>query len=315
MRTEPASLLLSMPMRYFAAVANAGSVSRAAQQLHVAGSAVSRQVAALEDSLGVLLFDRAQRGMRLTAAGERLAAHLRVVADDARLAIARVQGLQHDAGRRVRIACTEGFAAGFLPAALQQFRSLQPQALLEITVTSPGQVAALLERKEADLGLLYAVSRVKGCSVHHDAAAPLVALMRADHPLARRRSLKVADIVRFPMLLAAPGTTARALFDAACAERGLQPRAAVTSNALAPMLPLLGAEEIALAGLAAAAHFVVQSGLVVVPFAPGELPSRRLQLLSWRGRELPGLAAECARSLASALRAAGERKPSGRGEA
>ncbi|MEN9893784.1 MAG: hypothetical protein RLY78_4079, partial [Pseudomonadota bacterium] len=65
MRADPDALMLSMPMRYFCAVADAGSVSLAAQRLHVAASAVSRQITALEDSLGVALFQRAQRGMRL----------------------------------------------------------------------------------------------------------------------------------------------------------------------------------------------------------------------------------------------------------
>jgi len=302
MRNLPESLLLSTPMRYFAAVADAGSVSRAAQQLHVAGSAVSRQVAALEDGLGIALFQRAQRGMRLTPAGERLAAHLRVLIDDAHTALTRVQGLHDETDRRVRLACTEGFAVGFVPTALARFRAQRPQALIEVTVASPDDVVAMLERKEADLGLLYAVERLKGCTVHHDAAAPLVALMRPDHTLARRRRVTVADVARYPMLMGVPGTTTRALFDAACAARGLQAHAAVVSNAITPMLPLIGEEEIAIAGLATAVHFVAPGHLVAVRFAAGELPPRRLQLVSRRGRELTALAGECAGSLVTALR-------------
>lgn len=61
--------LLSIPMRHFLEVARSGSVSQAAARLFVASSAVSRQIAKLEDSLGTPLFERHARGMALTAAG------------------------------------------------------------------------------------------------------------------------------------------------------------------------------------------------------------------------------------------------------
>ena len=67
--------LLSLPLRYFLEVARTGSVNQAAQRLHVAASAVSRQLGKLEDSLGVVLFERQARGMNLTEAGTRLLAH------------------------------------------------------------------------------------------------------------------------------------------------------------------------------------------------------------------------------------------------
>lgn len=294
--------LLSTPMRHFAAVADAGSVSRAAQQLHVAGSAVSRQVAALEDALGVVLFERAQRGMRLTPAGERLAAHLRHAQADGDAALAAVRGQHNAALRRVRLACTDGFTAGRVPAALAAFRSANPQALLHLAVLAPDQVLAQLARHEADIGLAYTTEPTKGCTVHLDIAAPLVGLMRAGHPLARRRQLTVAEAVRHPMLLGAPGTTARALFDAACAARGLVPVAAVVSNALAPMLPLIGPDEIALAGHATAAQRVAPGELVAVPFAPGELPPRRLKLLTARSRPPTVMVQAAVTALAATLR-------------
>ena len=70
--------LLSLPLRYFLEVARTGSVNQAAQRLHVAASAVSRQLGKLEDSLGVVLFERQARGMTLTEAGtrKRLAAYV-----------------------------------------------------------------------------------------------------------------------------------------------------------------------------------------------------------------------------------------------
>jgi len=296
--------LLSSPMRHFAAVAEAGSVSRAAGYLHVAGSAVSRQVAALEDALGVALFERRQRGMRLTEAGERLAAHLRNVAEEGEQALEMVRG-QHAVGRRqVRIACTEGFVAGFVPAVMVHFREAHPDALMQFSVVAPDEAVALVLRKEADLALTYRVAPPKGCTVHHDSAAPLVALVRKGHPLARRRSVTVADVAACPLLLNERGTTSRLLFDMACSLRGLAYEPIVVGNSLAVLLPMVREREVLMAGYLTAAHLVAQGDLVALPFTRGELPPRRLQLLSLEGRTLPPLVQHCSRVMAEAIRAA-----------
>jgi DNA-binding transcriptional LysR family regulator len=296
--------LLSTPMRYFVAVAEAGAVSRAAGQLHVAGSAVSRQIAALEASLGVLLFERRQRGMRLTEAGERLVAHLHSAVEEGEQALEQVRGL-HAAGRRqVRIACTEGFVAGFLPAVMTRFREAHPEAVLHLAVTSTDEAVAQVVRKEVDLALAYRVATPRGCAVHHDGAAPLVALMRRGHALARRRSVTVAEVAACPLLLNERGATSRLLFDMACSVRGLVCEPIAVSSSLGLLLPMVREREVLMAGYLTAAHLVEQGDLVAVPFARGELPSRRLQLLSLKGRTLPPLAQACAKAIGDAIRAA-----------
>lgn len=292
-------------MRYFAAVAELGTVSHAAEQLHVAGSAVSRQISALEDALGVALFERRQRGMQLTEAGERLAAHLRTAADDGDQVLEQVRGLHALGRRQLRLACTEGFVNGFLPTVLAGFRDAHPQALLQIHVVSPDEAVAQLLNKAADLALAYRVATPRGCQLHHDAPAPLVALMRRSHPLARQRSVSIAEVAACPLLLGEPGTTSRILFDQACSARGLTYAPAVVSSALGVLLPMVREREVLMAGYVTAAHLVAQGDLVAVPFARGEMPSRRLQLLSLRGRPLPPLAQACAEALVAALRTEG----------
>lgn len=301
--------LLSTSMRYFVAVADAGSVSRAASQLHVAGSAVSRQVASLEASLGVALFERRQRGMHLTPAGERLAAHLRLVAEEGTQALETVRGQHATLGRKVRIACTEGFVVGFIPAAMARFREAQPDVLLQFSVVLPDEAVAQVQRREADLALIYRVLPAKGCEVHHDSAAPLVALMRADHPLARRRSVTVAEVAACPLLLNERGTTSRQLFELACSLRGLRCEPVVVGNALAVLLPMVRDREVLMTGYLTAAHVVVQGGLVARPFARGELASRRLQLLSLQGRRLSPMVQQVSQALVAAIRTGSRRPP------
>lgn len=301
MRADPDHLLLSMPMRYFAAVAQGGSVTAAARQLHVAPSAVSRQVSLLEDSLGLRLFERAQRGMRLTDSGQALAQHLAQVLAQAESALGQVRGLHQAAAQRVHLACTEGLATGALPAVLADFRQRHPGLLLTLTVTDPDGVLALLAARQADLGWVFALGRPSGCTVHHEAQAPMVAFMRPGHPLAGQRRVRLADVVRHPLLLGSPGTTARRLFDQACASRGLVAQAVVTANTLGPMLTLLGPRDVGVAAQLSVAQALAQGQLVTRAFARGQLASRRVQVLSARGAVLSPLAAELAQALSQAL--------------
>lgn len=301
MRSDPDHLLLSMPMRYFAAVAQGGSVTAAARQLHVAPSAVSRQVSLLEDSLGLRLFERAQRGMRLTDSGQALVRHLARVLADTDTALGQVRGLGQAAAQRVHLACTEGLATGALPAVLADFRTQHPGLLLTLTVAEPDAVLALLAARQADLGWLFALGRPAGCTVHHEAQASMVALMRPGHPLTAKRRVSVAEVVQHPLLLGSPGTTARRLFDQACASRGLPVQAVVTANTLGPMLALLGPQDVGVAARLSVVHALAQGQLAARPFARGQLPARRVQVLSARGAGLSPLAASLAAALGRAL--------------
>ena len=118
----------STQIRYFLEVARTGSVSQAAARLHVAASAVSRQVGKLEDQLGCALFERRARGMAPTDAGELLMAYVRAGSEDAERVMEQVRGLAGFSARRVRVACTEGFAAGFMPEVIAGFRRSHPEA-------------------------------------------------------------------------------------------------------------------------------------------------------------------------------------------
>ena len=177
--------LLSIPMRHFLEVARSGSVNQAAARLFVAASAVSRQIAKLEDGLGTALFERSARGMTLTAAGQRLAAHLRNAVLDAEQVIEQVRDLGGQQAGRIRMACTEGFASHFMPAVVGEFRDANPGSQIELHVGAPDEVSLLLARGETDIVLKYVVAPEPGLKIEHAAPAPVHAVLRPDHPLAR----------------------------------------------------------------------------------------------------------------------------------
>lgn len=300
--------LYSIPMRYFLEVADCGSVNQAAERLFVAASAVSRQVGKLEDGLGVALFERRNRRMLLTPAGQRLQAHLRLGTDEAEVVLEQVRGLAEQALRQIRIACTEGFAAAFLPAAIAAFRQRHPQARFELTVASPDEVSALLARGAVDLGLKYSMAPEKGVQIEHSALAPVYAVMAPGHPLARRRVVGVVEVARYPLALGGAGVTARQLFDLGCSVAGVSYQPAVTSNFSSALLALVQGDDIVLSSHLTVAHLVAEGRLVAVPFEEAQLQQRRLQLMSALGRTLPPLAQVFTRDLVTAIERHGKRR-------
>lgn len=299
---------LSLPLRYFLEVARTGSVNQAAQRLHVAASAVSRQLAKLEDSLGVVLFERQARGMALTEAGTRLLAHASAHDSQALELVEQLQDLSAQGALRVRLACTEGFAAAFMPLVMAGFRQAYPQVQLQLQVAVPQEVSALVLRGEADLALKYSTAPEKGLQVLHSAIAPIYAVMPALHPLARQRSVSVADVVRYPLLLGAANTTGRQLFDLSCAVQGLRYVPAVESNFSSALLPLLSGQDVVLASYLTAARWVEAGLLAARPFDEAQLQQRRLQVLAAEGRMPSALVQQFTQALVVAIEEYGKRK-------
>ena len=295
----------STQVRYFLEVARTGSVSQAAAQLHVAASAVSRQVGKLEDQLGCALFERRARGMVPTDAGERLMAYARAGSDDAERVMEQVRGLAGYSARRVRVACTEGFATGFMPEVMTGFRRRHPEVLIELSVGSPESVSRLLLQGETDVALKYTMAPEKGMTVRHAATAPMYALMLPTHPLARARAVTVADVVKYPLGISAKGMTGRQLFDMVASVQGLQYQASVVSNFSSALLPSTRGDDIMLSGYLTAAHLIRQGQLVAVPFAEPQLNQRVLQVLSLHGQTLAPLVSAFMGQLIAAIRQSG----------
>jgi DNA-binding transcriptional LysR family regulator len=296
----------STQVRYFLEVAQTGSVSQAAANLHVAASAVSRQIGKLEDALGCVLFERKTRGMMATEAGVRLMAHLRTGSDDAERVIEQVKDLSGQTALRVRLACTEGFAAAFMPTVMTGFRQAHPGCQFELMVASPEEVSRLLLQGEADLALKYSVAPEKGVTVLHAANAPVYALMLPGHRLARSRSLKVADVINYPMAVSASGMTGRRLFDLVASVQGLQYQPSVVSNFSSALLPGVRGDDIVLSGYLTAAHLVKEGMLVAVPFDEPQLQQRVLQVLSLQGRTPTPLVQAFTGTLIASIRSHGD---------
>ena len=267
------------------------SIAAAAGAQHVAASAVSRQIAKLEDELGIALFERQARGMALSDAGRQLAAYASAAALEAERVATEIRHRGEQGDVTVRLACTEGFAHRFPPQCMAEFKRLRPQARLR--VERPEEVGRLLLEGLSQIGLRYTTVHDDRLSTEVLCRAPVYAVMCRRHALAGRRGVSVRDLARLPLSLGDQGTTVRQLFDAACANAGLHIEPAYVSNHSAAFLPMLaGSDIVALSGYLTVGGQLDALRLAAVPFSNPEMRQRSVQAQTLQGRTLPALARE-----------------------
>jgi DNA-binding transcriptional LysR family regulator len=185
-------------LRTFRQVAALGSITAAAQVLGYTQSAVSRQIAALEEAFGARLFERGARGVQLTEHGRALQPHadaLLARLDDARRELEAIDRLERG---RLRVGAFPTAAAALIPRAMSAFRDAHPSVELSLEEGTTRRQLARLQAGDVDVAVISAFpdqlpSRDEVSLVHLLDDTILVALPRA-HPLARRRRVRLGDL-------------------------------------------------------------------------------------------------------------------------
>jgi DNA-binding transcriptional LysR family regulator len=209
-------------LRYFLEVVRCGSIREASQRLNVAGSAISRHIAQLEDLLGANLFDRHPRGMVPSAAGEVLAAHALKSAHDTERVVYDIQALHGMQRGRVRITTNEGFAVEFLPKLISDFLLLHPGIQFHMHTCPPTECTRRILHGDADIAVTMSRTAENGIQVEHRQASPVMVAMRHGHPLSQFKSISLPQMLAYPIVLPETNTTVRQLFDIACSLQGLR---------------------------------------------------------------------------------------------
>ncbi|WP_290050925.1 LysR family transcriptional regulator [Amycolatopsis solani] len=182
-------------LRYFVTVADELHFGRAAERLHIAQPAVSRQIAQLERELGTRLFDRTPRRVRLTAAGHR-------VLDAARETLAaadRVRGAAGAAGGTMRIGIGAGFTTR-LERGIDALREASPFDVVLVDLPLTARLAAL-RHGEIDLALARGVHAADGLEVLPSWTEPLLAVLSRRHPAAGRTAVGVDELAESTLRL------------------------------------------------------------------------------------------------------------------
>ena len=296
--------LQNTALRYFLAVAGSGSVAVASTRLHVAGSAISRQIASLEAALGTSLFDRHARGMVLTAAGELLVAHASRTLKDAEATLEEIQSLQQLRAGRVRVACTEAFAHDLLPRAIAAFRIKQVGVAFDVDVRPHAEITGALRKGEADLAVTFSRAPERDIAVQFRQPAPVLALVPRSHVLARARSVTLARMKDHPLALPTPGTMVREMIELACSRQQLLLHPVLTTNSMAAVHGfVLHGGGIAVSGEISVRQVVVAGLMRAIPISDAGLDLRDLQVQTLAGRTWPHAVAAFLEHLRRELRA------------
>lgn len=267
-------------LRSLEAVVRLGGVGRAARALNLAQPTVSTQLKELASALGLVLFEPRGRSLVPTPIGHRLALAARAMGaawqafeDDA----AALQGLRRGRLRLAAVTTTEYF----LPDLLGPFARQYPGIEIELAVENRDAVVARLERGDDELAAMMLPPTHLPLARWPFLENPLVIIAPADHALARRRRLKLADLTGEPLLAREAGSGTRAAAEQAFAAQGVDwpPRMALGSNEAVKHGVRAGL------GLAVLSrHTLVRDpsaeGLAVLPVAG--FPLRRQWHLVWR---------------------------------
>lgn len=230
-------------LRYFLTVAETLHFSKAAERLSMQQPPLSQQIKRLEQLLGHRLFDRTTRGVKLTLAGQLLAERARSTIDKVQDDLAQVRRL----GRGEAGTLTVGFSGSVmftsLPAAIESYRRLYPKVELRLReMVTSAQIPALLDGT-LDLAFLRDGDGAEGIEMTTLLKEHYVAALPQSHALARKRSLRVADLRNEPFILFARrmGPLAFDRTMACCEASGFRPNIVQEAPQWPTLVRLVGA--------------------------------------------------------------------------
>jgi LysR family transcriptional regulator, benzoate and cis,cis-muconate-responsive activator of ben and cat genes len=184
-------------LRYFVAVAEELHFTRAALRLHLAQSALSAQIRALEADVGGALFVRTPRRVALTAVGEALLTDARRLLADADSALGHARGLARAGEQRLIVGCLGPASAEQLGPAIAAFRDRRPEVSAEVQAFDFGAILSCLFDARADVALVhlaYSAEDLAGLVVVPLAEQARVVALAETHPLASRSELRPSDL-------------------------------------------------------------------------------------------------------------------------
>ena len=273
-------------LRYIDQVARMGSIRRAASTLNVASSAVNRQILKLEADIGIPLFERVGNGVRPTVAGEFVIRHARDTLAKWQSTQLEISALSGDIHGEVRVVTIPSPIVRLMPRAIESTARQHPHISYRVIDASPNEHAEEMRAGRPDIAVLFIDRRYRGYQVVARIRMRLGAIMRPDHPLAKRQELTLTECAAYPVVMLNDPWILNATAEAEFTHSGAQFRPLVVTNSLAMT------KESIHAGLGIV--FFTPTGfvdelkngsLVHVPLAEPDLSASEIGLLIHRDRQ------------------------------
>jgi len=293
-RSKIIGALPRMPLqvlKYAISIAEHGSTLAAAHEANLTPSALSRQIVQLEHELGIALFERHSRGMRLTAAGE-------IFVDAAHQMVSRMERLAADlndvnALKRGHVAlyASEALVADFLLPKVTENGRLFPNIKIDLVIASGRQAEKALLNEQADFAVIFNAPGHADLQVIAERRNRLIAIVSQDHPLADAGKIEARELLEMPIALPPRSYATRVAFDGLLPDdrRGFQAHLTVNSIAALKTYARLGTGVAVVPEIAIWDRDSIQ-GLAVIELAGSDRVGTRICVCRHRVRSLSAAA-------------------------
>jgi DNA-binding transcriptional LysR family regulator len=212
-------------LQVFLAVARAGSMQRAAREVHLTQPAISKLIRELEDTLGAPLFERSKRGVVPTECGQALVGRAQLVLNDLESAKDEIAAIARGVVGTVRVGVLPVAEARLLSTTLLALRKTAPGLAVQLEDGTRDVMLSALRRGEIDcvIGRLDAGAGDRDLHIEKLIQLPVAIVVSPSHPLARKRRLSWPDLLSYPWVLPQRGAPIRTAIDREFTDLGLVP--------------------------------------------------------------------------------------------
>lgn len=286
--------MLARHIRYFQAVAEHLSFTRAAAALHVSQPALSQLVKQLEEELGTQLFDRTGRTTRLTDTGTAYLQYVRRASQELRDATRAIHDVNDLSRGSLRFAVTPTFTTYLVGPLVEAFHSRYPNITLTVREISQESIEELLLAGELDVGIAFGEVNCPDIDTLPLLDETLALVVNTGHPLAKKESVDVQTLNTASLVLLSKAFATREQIDSYCRKHGIHPKVMMEANALGAVTEIV--RRTSLATLLPAKTAVAQDNLVAIALEPERLT--RTAVLMWRRDAYQSVAARAFTALA-----------------
>lgn len=291
-------------LEYIDAVVRTGSIRKAADLLSITSTALNRRILSVEEELGVQVFERHARGVRLSSAGEILIHHIRNQLSDMERVKSQIADLAGERRGHVSIASSQALLPYFLPERIAEYRREHPKVTFGVYLRDRAAAEDALVDHTADLAIVFEPVRLAEFQTIMTVRQPVYGVLSRDHPLAKGETLRLRECLMHPVALPTHPYGVRHLLELALVNSASSLNPVIESDSFEFLRNHAMAEgvisfqiPIGLPELSA------MPGMVSLPLDPRDVPAGLVYMGQLRGRTLPVAAARFADQVAKVLQA------------
>ncbi|QQZ63556.1 LysR family transcriptional regulator [Paenibacillus sonchi] len=218
--------------RIFLHASDCSNLTKAAQNLNMTQPSVSYAIKQLEEALGVRLFDRLSKGVRLTQEGQTLYLHVRQAFEELDSAERQMKNMKQYREGRLRIGANGAIIKDFIVPLLDQFHARYPNIRIQLSQEKTSLILERLKRGSLDLGYIYLPVSDEEIRIVASHASPFCAVVGTAFADWSREPLPTERLMELPLLMLSPGSTTRSFIEEWLRSQGIEAEADFELNSL-----------------------------------------------------------------------------------